>query len=56
MYLAKFVFKEIGQHLRFPASTEALSSPCFFDMFDTVALKRELELLSDRLGKAQEYL
>ncbi|MEL7512842.1 MAG: peptide chain release factor 2, partial [Cyanobacteria bacterium J06554_3] len=25
-------------------------------MFDTVALKRELELLSDRLGKAQDYL
>lgn len=25
-------------------------------MFDTVTLKRELETLSDRLGKAQEYL
>ncbi|MGD1895975.1 MAG: peptide chain release factor 2 [Phormidesmis sp.] len=25
-------------------------------MFDTVTLKRELELLSERLGKAQEYL
>ncbi len=25
-------------------------------MFDTVTLKKELEQLSERLGKAQEYL
>ncbi|EDX87571.1 hypothetical protein S7335_5281 [Synechococcus sp. PCC 7335] len=32
------------------------SSQWLFYMFDTLTLKRELETLSERLGKAQEYL